>query len=63
MQANEFKEWRKRMGLSQTQAAEALGYVSKSYISMMENGVKPVKPSIAKLANALEENIKLKGDL
>lgn len=45
---------RKRLGLTQTQLADALGYTSKyraQFISRFERGVKPIPIMVALLVN------------
>lgn len=39
MSPDQFKAWRKRMGLNQAKAAEALG-ISKSSVELYERGVR-----------------------
>jgi transcriptional regulator with XRE-family HTH domain len=47
MKASHFKRARTRAGLSQQQAAAGLG-VSQSYLSMLENGQRPLLPGLAR---------------
>ena len=47
MDANDFKRARKQAGLSQQKAAAELG-VSQSYLSMLENGERPLSGELAR---------------
>jgi transcriptional regulator with XRE-family HTH domain len=47
--------WRNKMGLSQQQAAERLGYKDRSSICHFEKGSKPITPRITMLCELLME--------
>jgi transcriptional regulator with XRE-family HTH domain len=47
MDAGSFKSARRRAGLNQVKAAAELG-VSQSYLSMLENGERPLSPEVAR---------------
>lgn len=46
MTKNQFKKWRREMGLSQHEAAEVLGYKHKGAISHIESGHTAIGPRL-----------------
>lgn len=42
MTPNELKQWRNNHGLTQSQAAQALGLKNRSSICLLENGKRPI---------------------
>ena len=42
MTPNELKQWRNNHGLTQSQAAQALGLKNRSSICLLENGTRPI---------------------
>lgn len=51
---NQFREWRKRMGWTQTEAAAHLGS-RKEYVSQIERGVANPSETLQRLCMALEK--------
>ena len=49
------KDFRRRHGLTQTQAAERLGYGAQSRISEIESGKEKMSKSVLKLIEALDK--------
>jgi len=58
MQPNELRQWRIAQGYTQQGLADELGYTSRSYICMLENGTKTITPRVVKtiaMLNKLNE--------
>lgn len=47
MSREEFKELRKRLGMTQADLAEALGYGARTRISELESGARAITPQTA----------------
>lgn len=60
MTGSEFRESRRKLGLSQTKMAAAMGYERKATISDMENGRQAITPQAALLVQALLREKKAK---
>jgi len=48
----QFKEAREKLGLTQTQAANMLGYGAYTRISEIESGKRPIMPHVVRLMGA-----------
>jgi len=59
MNAKDLVAIRQRLGLSQTQLADKLGYAGKSRISQMETGYTRVPPRLAMLLRRMDKDDKL----
>lgn len=55
MTPEEFKQWRKDMGLTQTKAAEVLG-VTRSAVAKWEMGERELSKTVLKLIDIYKEN-------
>ena len=60
MDANKLKEWRRRLGVTQSEVAEALS-VSNATVTSWEIGRRKMKPPTARLLELLFQNA-LKGN-
>jgi transcriptional regulator with XRE-family HTH domain len=54
MEAIDFIRWRNAMGLTQKQAAQALGYKHRSTISQFENGYTEISERVSILCGVLK---------
>jgi len=53
MQPNEFQKVRNKLGYTQAQFAEKLGYATRSMICQFEKGTKKISPRVAMLCDYL----------
>ena len=51
----EFAKWRLKMGLTQQQAAERLGYAHRSSINHLETGRRQITPRIKMICDMLQK--------
>ncbi len=51
MQPNEFQKVRNKLGYTQAQFAERLGYATRSMICQLEKGTKKISPRVAMLCD------------
>ncbi|OYD82513.1 helix-turn-helix transcriptional regulator [Azospirillum brasilense] len=61
MTADEFKAWRKGLGLTQQEAGDAIG-ITKRSVQLYEAGTQPVSRTIALACAALSAGLKPLGE-